>query len=357
MAGEGRGHAARVRALAEELRGEHQLVLLAPDQAHDFLASSFPPGSYGIELRRIPGLRFHYTRGRLDLTKTMLHAAAYRARLPRLVGELREIIRGWRPDLAIVDFEPALPRAARDCRVPVVSLNHQGFLVECRLRSLPASLRAYGYSMRPVIELYHWWQVSTIVSSFFKLPLRPRGRRVMLVGPMLRPEVRHASVTAGDHLLSYLRAETPERVLDVLSRSDREVRIYGLGLRRPYGPLRFKELSEPEFLADLASCAAVVGAAGNQTLGEALHLGKPILALPEERHHEQLINAHLLERMGAGRAVTLESFSPGDLYDFLADLESFGRAAERHRGQLDGTAAARAEIEHHLKPSARPTSG
>jgi uncharacterized protein (TIGR00661 family) len=109
-------------------------------------------------------------------------------------------------------------------------------------------------------------------------------------------------------------------------------------------------LSEPAFVADLASCAALVGAAGNQTLGEALHLGKPVLALPEKRHHEQLINAHVLERMGAGRAVTLESFAPHDLIEFLDRLDAHRAAADRHRGRLDGTRAARTEIERNLSP-------
>ena len=93
MAGEGRGHAVRVRAMVEELRREHQLVLLAPDEAHDFLAPLFPAGSPGVELRRIPGLRFHYTRGRLDLAKTLMRAAVYHARLPELVAEMSEGLR------------------------------------------------------------------------------------------------------------------------------------------------------------------------------------------------------------------------------------------------------------------------
>jgi hypothetical protein len=75
--------------------------------------------------------------------------------------------------------------------------------------------------MRPMVAMYHTWQVSTIVSSFFRLPLRSAGRRVLQVGPLLRPELRRVEPTPGDHLLSYLRANTPERVLDVLRASRR----------------------------------------------------------------------------------------------------------------------------------------
>src|SRR5262245_20799177 len=93
MAGEGTGHAARVRVIVEQLRNEHQFVLFAPDQAYDFLAPRYPAGTPNVEIRRIPGLRFHYTRGRLDLSKTIWAGAGYLWRLPGLASRLQRAIR------------------------------------------------------------------------------------------------------------------------------------------------------------------------------------------------------------------------------------------------------------------------
>ena len=45
---------------------------------------------------------------------------------------------------------------------------------------------------------------------------------------------------------------------------------------------------------------AVVSTAGNQLVGEALYLGKPVLVMPERVNFEQAINAHYLEQSGAG---------------------------------------------------------
>ena len=65
MAGEGRGHATRVRTVVENLRANHRLVLFAPGAAHDLLAPLYAGSE--VEVRRIPGLVFHYdTLGRLD---------------------------------------------------------------------------------------------------------------------------------------------------------------------------------------------------------------------------------------------------------------------------------------------------
>ena len=56
MCGEGRGHAARVRAIVEALRREHEIILLAPDDAYDFLASRYSAATSNVFIRRIPGL-------------------------------------------------------------------------------------------------------------------------------------------------------------------------------------------------------------------------------------------------------------------------------------------------------------
>ena len=354
MAGEGRGHATRVRAMVEQLRYEHQIVLFAPDQAYDFLAPRYTGEIPNVEVRRIPGLRFHYTRGRLDLTKSVWHGLGYLWKLPGLIGQLKRTLRDERPDLVVADFEPALPRAARACGVPFISLNHQHFLVACDLSSLPFALRQHARLMSLAVQAHHRGEISTVVSSFFCAPLRRGFEFVKQVGPLLRPEIRRAVPTRGDYLLSYLRPNAPANVLDMLRTSDREVRVYGLGERSPDGPLKFFPLGEQTFVDDLAGCAALVGAAGNQSLGEALYLGKPVLALPEEQHHEQQINSHFLAQMGGGDWTSAEQARPATLNRFLSQLDDFRGALAGQAAFLDGTPAALAELRRFL-PAARPT--
>jgi len=191
----------------------------------------------------------------------------------------------------------------------------------------------------------------TIVSSFFQSPLRDSDRRVLQIGPLLRPELRQLQPTKGEHIVSYLRKSASPRVLEALAACNRDVIVYGLGERKSEGRLRFREIDEQTFAYDLADCAAVIGAAGNQTLGEALHFGKPILALPEQNHHEQLINAHFLKAMGAGDWTIAESAEPNHLRAFLADIDRFEHHASKYRGQLDGTPQALAEIGRFLPQS------
>ena len=351
MAGEGRGHAARVRTLVEHLRHDHELWLFAPDEAYDFLARSYGPDAprTNVKLLRIPGLRFHYTNGRLDLFKSVGTGLAYAfGEMPRMVRAFRQRIAAERPDLVISDFEPSLPRAAVRERVPLISLDHQHVLTAYDLSTLPKSLQRYAWLMSWGVRWHYTGQTEIVASSFYTPPLKPGWQHVRQVGPMIRPEVANASPNEGGYVLSYLRANTPESVLTVLASAGSPVKVYGLGERPPVGPLTFCPIHERRFVEDLAGCRAVVCAAGNQLLGESLFLGKPVLAIPEAQHHEQLINAHFLEQMGVGAWSTLEDFDAETLRRFLDRLNGYRENAAQLCGQLDGTHDALAIIQDVL---------
>jgi uncharacterized protein (TIGR00661 family) len=352
MAGEGRGHAVRVRTLVEQLRDEHELVLFAPDDAYDFLVKSYGDGQ-GVEnvrLLRIPGIKFHYTGGRLDLFKSIGHGLNYARRdLPTLVSAFRRRIEAEQPDLCISDFEPSLPRAARRAGTPLMSIDHQHVLLAYDLRTLPLRLRRYAWWMSWSVRCYYGrGGYEAVTSSFYTPPLKPGFEHVRQVGPMLREELVATVPHQENFLLSYLRPNTPPRVLETLAGCGWEVRVYGMGERPRQGRVSFHAIDERRFVNDLANCAALVSAAGNQLLGESLFLGKPVFAIPEEMHHEQQINACFLAQMGAGNWMTLESFSGAPLAKFLSQLDEYRVNTAALCGRLNGTPDALAAIRETL---------
>lgn len=360
MAGEGRGHAARVRTLVEHLRHEHELWLFAPNEAYDFLARCYGR-AHGVEnvwLHRIPGLRFHYTNGQLDRGKSIASGLHYAfRRLPRLVGAFRRRIDAVNPDLIITDFEPALGWAAWGRRrVPHLSLDHQHVLMTYDLSSLPRALQWHAWSMSWAVRLHTPSPTARVVSSFYSPPLKHGWEAVRQIGPLIRPEVAAALPTTGEYVLSYLRANTPDHVLDILASTGVPIKVYGLGERPPRGSLTFCPIHEKRFVDDLAGCRAVICAAGNQLLGESLFLGKPVMALPEEYHHEQMINAHFIAHLGVGMWSTLETLTPEMLTEFRAREQQFRAALQSMQGRLDGTAEALAEIQRLLEPAASPVA-
>lgn len=352
MAGEGRGHAVRVRTLVEHLRHDHELVLFAPDEAHDFLNRSYGDANpvANVRLVRIPGVTFHYTGGRLDLFKSVACAFDYaRRQLPGLVRSLVQQIAAEAPDLCLSDFEPALPRAARQTQIPLMSLDHQHVLLAYDLRSLPLLLRRYAWWMSWSICWYYGsGPYDAVASSFYSPPLKPGFPHVRQVGPMLRNDLVGRTTSDRRFLLSYLRASTPPAVLQTLADCGWPVRVYGLGERPGQGNVSFHAIDERRFVDDLTDCSALVSAAGNQLLGESLYFGKPVLAIPEQMHHEQQINACFLKLLGAGDWTTLESFGPAHLRGFLDRLDTYHRTAAAMTGRINGTPDALAAIEEIL---------
>jgi len=356
--GEGRGHASRALALSQLLAARHEVVIFASYDAYDFLSAnvdSLP----SVEVRRIPGMRFHYRKDRIDLLRTLTSGLAFRMRRKQMLRDLEPHFADRPPELLIVDFEPLLPRVAVALGVPYVSLDHQHFLLAYDLSDLPRELRLYAWVMSWFVRLMHRWQTSTIVTAFYRPPIRNGYDDVYPIGPILRQRVLDAEPSDAGHVLSYLRSKTPPQVIDALEACDRPVRVYGLGQRAARGNITFHEIDEQRFVEDLAGATALISAAGNQLLGEALFLGKPILALPEPHHHEQQINAHYLRQMHGGNFVRLDRVTPDNVQRFMQQLPHYRERIASFRDRLNGTADALELIEHHLSGSqpARACSG
>jgi uncharacterized protein (TIGR00661 family) len=350
MSGEGRGHATRARAVIEALRHQHRIVVFAPDLAYELLAPIY--AGTDVRVVAIPGARFVYgRRGRVALLSTVAVATGFRLSLGTHVKTLLPEFERERPDLVVADFEPILPRAARLLGVPFVSFDHQHYLVVNDLSALPRWIRIQAGLAAPFVRALYHWQVGTIVSSFYAPPLKPGYDDVVQVGVLIRPELLRIRPERGRHLVVYLRRFAPPQLLAALERCGREVRVYGLGKRQRQGDLRFLAIDERHFIEDLASCDAVVSTAGNQLVGEALHLRKPVLALPEPRNFEQSVNGHFLEQSGGGWTER-RMLTPTRLAQFLEQTDEMRAHIVPER--VRGNEAAVAALSRHLPAAALP---
>lgn len=343
VTGEGRGHAARTRALVELLRERHTIQIHATGQALEMLDPLY--AGTEIAVRPLTGLRFRYHPDRkVDYVSTFLENVPFLAATRELVRrEMLEIDR-FEPDLLITDFEPLGPRAAVELGVPWISIDHQSFLTACDLRALPVTLQGYAAFMSPFVR--NWYpegRAIGLASSFFEAPLRDDAPGFRTIGCLLRPEIRHARTERRDHLTAYLRRDPGESYLDALGSCGAPVHLYGLGERRPRGGLTFHAVDALRFVEDLATCSGLVTTAGNQLIGEAIFLGKPVLAMPEPGNFEQHINAYFIRETGAGMTVEPEAFCADAVRRFLGELDAI---EARQRGlRADGTAQAARQVE------------
>lgn len=320
LSGQGRGHRSRAVAMAETLRRRGHAVRFATSgDAAEALERQ------GETVVHTPALVQVLDRNRVDLTATVRANAVTVAATPAHIRALADALAAWTPDLVVTDFEPFAPRAAARLGLPVVSLDHQQILTETRLDVPQAHRRAAFWVQWPVRAIAPRHADHRIVSSFFAAPVR-RPERTTLVGPILRRAVREAKPTAGDHLLVYTNDSTlGPALLEALRPVRVPARLYGVapvaGLpsHLTFGPPG----DDAAFLADLASCRAVVSTAGHTLLSEALHLGKPVLALPNGGLFEQTLNALMVERLGAGTCLVGRTPDAADVAAFLGRLPTF----------------------------------
>jgi uncharacterized protein (TIGR00661 family) len=356
VCGEGRGHATRIATLVEHLMREHDVLVYTSADALGFLRARFAAEATGrVEIREIPGIVFQYTGGRLDVMRSIATGLDYQARqLGPLVDRLIRELDSFGADLAMTDFEPALPRAASREGIPLVSVDHQHFLLAYDLDALPWSLQWNAWFMSHAVWLYVAEAADTVVSAFFRPPLRRGWEHVVQVGPLLRDAIARAVPRDDGYVVSYLRRHTPFSAIEALADCGMPVKVYGLGHRDHVGNVSFHMIDEQRFIEDLAGCSAVVAAAGNQLIGEALHLGKPLMVLPERAHAEQMMNSHFLAGMGCGQFVLLEEITRAQVRMFLDERRRFQPALAPLTGRMDGTPDVLRVIRQRLAGIAAP---
>jgi hypothetical protein len=152
-------------------------------------------------------------------------------------------------------------------------------------------------------------------------PLPPTAR-VHPLPPLLRPTLGTVDPSDGGYLLAYALNAGYARELDAWQARNPTVNVHCYlagGARAAAMPSRpgfaLHDLDDEAFLRHLAGCRAYAGTAGFEAVAEAFWLGKPVLAVPVERHYEQAFNAVDIRRAGMA---TVGTFS--DLDRFWARL-------------------------------------
>lgn len=324
LAGEGRGHAMRAKTVIEHLRSRgHRVVIYTFGQALEVLEPIY--ASTEVEVNAIPGLRWGYVGKKVSFFKTTFQAFPLLAQIPFYARRIGRRMREEGVDLVLSDFEPITIHAARFAGVPLWSLDHQRFLQVCELGELPLNERFRVGMMRTAISIVYGKPDRMLVSGFYLPKLKRPDPRVERVGILMRAAVLNAQPRKGAHLLAYMRRDCPPEFLEMLARCPQEVRLYGLGEQAPRGNIIFKAIDPQGFIDDLASCRGLICTAGNQLIGEAMYLSKPVLALPESSNSEQQMNAHLLRMSGAGMVVDFDSVRDHHLQKFLEDSGTLSR--------------------------------
>ncbi len=350
--GYGRGHAMRTMSVLPALMAEHDVTVLAGADAYEVLAPRFPTV-------RIPIIGYQYnTAGTQSLGKTISKNFSPMSDLlfgGEGMAQVEQEFRARGIQAVISDSEAWTHRVAQKLDIPRISFDHVGIIAYCKPH-FPPDLWALGMRDAWGYRALMGVPERILISSFY--PAEGAYPQVKVIGPMLRDEVLAAQPTPGDYLLAYFN-KGEHQYLPHIDRAlrllDAPVIVYGTKHRGVHDNLDFRAPSVDGFVRDLAGCRAVLSTAGNQLIGEAIHFGKPILALPEKAF-EQRLNAHMIERMGVGQAGDLMRLTPSDIDRFLGNDSWFRSNMASHRGNgrqaaIDALRGHLAELTHSMAPS------
>jgi len=322
VSGEGSGHSSRAREMIGHLvSAGHSVKVASYDRGHRNLSPDF-------DVLEIEGLHIASVDNKISVVETFVDNLGRLSDGIRKLGELRALFHEFEPDCVITDFEPMTAYLANHYHLPLITLDNQH-----RIRYMkypcPSFLKPEALVTEAVIRAMVPRPDVSLVTTFYFGDLK--NDRTFLFPPILRQAVLAARPTTGGEILVYC-TQAFESVLEQLSdfRRERFV-VYGFDRSGTEGHLRFEPFSPDGFLVDLAAAKAVIATAGFTLMTEAIHLGKPYLALPMSGQFEQELNAILLAERGFGkngRETTAEMIG-----DFLYRLPEFRDGLRRYVGE------------------------
>ena len=290
--GEGAGHSTRSReVIAHLVSAGHNIHVASFDRGLQNLGAEF-------EVTEIYGFRFAYVNNRVRYNRTIAKNLFTAPKAARSIHRLMKLADEWNIQLVITDFEPLTCHVGHRKHLPVITIDNQHCLTNA-LVTYPKEFRRDAAAAKLVCRMMTPRADASLVISFFTPQIKPGKTKTFVFPPILRQEILEAKPAEGDGVLVYVTSPAPE-LAKTLASVRAQFIAYGFGRDGREGNISFKKPSLSGFLSDLVNAKAIIANAGFSLVTEALHLGKPYLAVPVAHQFEQTFNAYWLARMGYG---------------------------------------------------------
>jgi len=321
--GEGRGHASR------SLHIIHQLMKKGYD-VHIFSGGDALTLLDGkrIPINKIPILHFYNgKKDHLSLLKTAYRNFFQFLDLILCIGRrynavLEKVVQ-LKPDFIITDFEPYLSKIAKKQGIPNLAINHQQIFLESKLPRLKGIRKFIKLLIfKIIIKILAGKPDRVITSSFYHFAPK-QNSNARFVGPFISELIYRHKVVTGNHITVYLKdAAYLTYLLPIISdfkSTHFQIFSHWETKTKPELETHIKlfSIDQKKFIASLASSKALITTAGNQVIGEAAFMGKPILAFPKLGDVEQEINGKALTFSGFGESVPITNLTINRLRRFM----------------------------------------
>lgn len=313
VVGEGMGHATRSSVvIAHLLARGHRVKVVASGRAFKFLSERFG------DVDRIHGLHIVYADNEVQRRETVIsNLLQIPENLGTNVSRYFELVGELEPQVVVSDFDSFAWLYAQNHGVPVISIDNMQIINRCTHVDLPPAHLNDFRMTKALVKAKLPGCAHYFITTFFYPPVRKA--RTTLVPSILRPQILAAEPEDGDHVLVYQTSPSFGALIPALqAMKDQRFKVYGLNRAEDLGNVTLHTFSEPGFIADLASCRAVIANGGFTLLSEAVYLHKPVLSVPVGKQFEQVLNGHYLYQLGYGES--WDALEPDTVAHFLANV-------------------------------------
>lgn len=324
--GEGRGHLTQAMTLERLLTGRgHEVVKILVGKSPQRMLPSFFTDGVGAPVDYFESMNFlpSSSNRKASMVKTVLFNGVEMYRFFPSAQFIRDEIRRSDADVVVNFYElmAGLAYFFYEINTPMVCIGHQYLFMHKDFglprQKYPASVGLDFFSRMTSIGAS-----KLLALSFRDMPVDP-GHDIVVVPPLLRPEVLEMEPSEGDYIHGYmLNSGFSEDVLEWHS-GHPEVPLHFFWdnwnagkVHKVDDTLTFHLIDDKEFLKQMAGCKAYASTAGFESVCEAMWFGKPILMVPS--HIEQDINAFDASRGNAG--ISCDRFDLSKLLDFAGSF-------------------------------------
>jgi uncharacterized protein (TIGR00661 family) len=298
----------------------HQVKVLSYGKGAEVLKDKF-------EVFEIHGARLVFKSGKIQKRGTVLYNIINFPKNYIERKKLKKLIKEFKPDLAITDYEPLTYILSKIYRIPLISIGNHHAIDYVKIK-IPAKYypqylltKAVSKSFTPKADFF-------IITSFLNIK---NSKNIFFVPPIVREEVKKIKPKEKSFILCYFNNVNADKILPLLKQINEKFIIYGFNINKKHDNLEFR--TKETFLLDLKDCKAIIATSGYTLISEALYLKKPYFAIPQRGQFEQVFNALTLKKEGFGEFS--DQLIKENLENFLKNLNKYRKNLKKYKPAWD----------------------
>jgi len=291
--GVGYGHGSRSTIIIKEVQKQHKVKVVSYGKGLSFLRRNFP------NTLKMKWLKLIFIKNKVNKPITLIYNLLY---LPFVLIHnfflFRNLIKSFKPDVIVSDFDANGLYAGKIFRIPVILISnmHMFYYEKIKLNFFEEII--YRLTEEPILYFF-FNPTHTLIVSLSK-PNR-KEEKVDFFEPVVDEDILSLKTSYQDFVAVYMSRVNFKAFRPILKQlKETKFKVYGQDYESVEGNIEVSKFSRKGWLNDMANCSALICHGGLLTLSEATILKKPCYIFTSKNFFERYYNAKMIERLGFG---------------------------------------------------------